>query len=110
VNNNKKLHRYIWEELNGNIPEGYVIHHIDFDKENNCIDNLQCMTREEHTALHHQHKTLGVEIRKKISNKLRKHEDGVPYKYEYPSCTRYYVYENGKRKSLTKAEFGTTSA
>jgi len=47
-----KLHRYIWEKENGRIPEGYVIHHIDKDKENNSLDNLMCLTNSQHAKIH----------------------------------------------------------
>ena len=48
----KRLHRYVWELHYGEIPEGYHIHHIDFDKSNNDISNLQLMSKEEHMQLH----------------------------------------------------------
>ena len=38
----KRLHRYVWELHYGEIPEGYHIHHIDFDKSNNDISNFYC--------------------------------------------------------------------
>jgi len=46
------LHRNIWEKLHGPIPEGCVIHHVDFNPLNNKPDNLQCITRSEHNAIH----------------------------------------------------------
>jgi len=46
------LHRYIWEKNNGNIPEGYVVHHIDENKLNNDISNLKLMTISEHHSYH----------------------------------------------------------
>jgi hypothetical protein len=42
-----QLHRLIWEHVNGEIPEGKVIDHIDFDRSNNKIENLQCITQKE---------------------------------------------------------------
>ena len=48
----KRLHRYVWEKHNGKIPEGYDIHHIDGNKSNNDISNLQIMTKSEHIKLH----------------------------------------------------------
>lgn len=46
------LHRYIWEYHNGKIPKNMVIHHKDFNKENNDISNLQLMTEFDHKSLH----------------------------------------------------------
>ena len=36
------------------IPEGFVVHHIDQDPKNNDINNLQLMTIQAHTKLHQQ--------------------------------------------------------
>jgi len=49
---NKSLHRMIWQKHFGNIPKGHHIHHIDFNKLNNSIENLQCLTHKEHLSLH----------------------------------------------------------
>lgn len=47
-------HHYVWCIAMGwtEIPEGYVIHHIDLDKTNNNINNLALMTNEAHSRLH----------------------------------------------------------
>lgn len=50
--NGKLMHRFIYEELVGDIPDGYVIHHKDLDKSNNDLSNLEMMTSSEHKALH----------------------------------------------------------
>lgn len=47
------IHRAVWIYYHGAIPEGnYVIHHIDFDKGNNNISNLQLVTKSEHQYIH----------------------------------------------------------
>jgi hypothetical protein len=46
------LHRHVWMAANGDIPERHVIHHIDHDKSNNRLDNLQCMPQAEHIKHH----------------------------------------------------------
>ncbi len=38
------MHRIIWQELNGDIPEGMVIDHINHNTTDNRIENLQCIT------------------------------------------------------------------
>lgn len=47
-------HRHIWIKHNCNIPKGYHIHHIDGDKLNNKIENLQLMKNSDHQKLHNQ--------------------------------------------------------
>lgn len=48
----KRLHRYVWEKHNGEIPKGYEIHHMDKNKANNNISNLQMLSQSEHMKLH----------------------------------------------------------
>lgn len=48
----KKYHHYIWEKENPPVPKGFVLHHIDEDRFNNKIDNLQIITNSEHGKLH----------------------------------------------------------
>lgn len=51
-NRNKMLHRLIFEDFYGEIPNGYIVHHKDGNKLNNCILNLQLMGFGEHTSFH----------------------------------------------------------
>ena len=46
------LHRYVWYDHHGEIPEGYVIHHKDGDWTNSDISNLELMGRSEHLRMH----------------------------------------------------------
>lgn len=45
-------HIYIWEQVNGSVPDGYLVHHKDGNKQNNEIANLELMKWGEHTRLH----------------------------------------------------------
>jgi predicted MarR family transcription regulator len=47
-------HRLLWEQTNGPIPKGSVVHHVNHDKRDNRIENLALMTRQEHSAHHNQ--------------------------------------------------------
>ena len=46
------LHRYVWIKHNGKIPKGYVVHHIDENKDNNDMSNFELMTNYEHSKMH----------------------------------------------------------
>lgn len=50
----ERLHRYVWRFYNGEIPDGYEVHHIDGNKSNNDISNLQLLELHEHKKLHGQ--------------------------------------------------------
>lgn len=45
-------HRLVWEQANGPIPAGLVVHHINGDKRDNRLENLALMTPAAHSALH----------------------------------------------------------
>lgn len=46
------IYRQIYEHHFGPIPKGYHIHHKDGNKANNDINNLQCVTAQEHYDIH----------------------------------------------------------
>lgn len=47
------LHRDVWEFHSGKtIPDGYVVHHIDFNRLNNDYSNLTIMERGAHGTMH----------------------------------------------------------
>ncbi|MBQ4495646.1 MAG: HNH endonuclease [Selenomonadaceae bacterium] len=48
------IHRVVFAYYYGEIPEGYHVHHLDDNKTNNAIVNLQCLTKQEHRRLHNK--------------------------------------------------------
>lgn len=48
----RMLHDMVWENIYGEIPEGFQIHHKDFDKLNNDIENLEMVDTVTHKRIH----------------------------------------------------------
>ena len=48
----KQVHRLVYEAFVGPIKEGYDIHHIDKNKENQDPSNLLCLSHADHSWLH----------------------------------------------------------
>ena len=47
-----KVHVFVWEQINGSKPDGYEIHHIDHDKGNYDIENLELLSKSDHRRIH----------------------------------------------------------
>lgn len=58
------MHRYVWEFYNGKIPKGYDIHHLNNQKHDNRIDNLECLSKSEHTRKYSPHNNQYTKGRK----------------------------------------------
>ena len=48
----REEHIVVWEKYHGKKPKGYDIHHKNFDKLDNRIENLQILKHGEHTTIH----------------------------------------------------------
>ena len=48
TNNRRLMHRVVWEHYNGKIPENHDIHHINHNRQDNRIENLELYTKSEH--------------------------------------------------------------
>jgi len=70
----RPYHNYLWEQANGPIPKGSVIHHKDGDKAHNALENLECLTRGEHCKLHTKGRHLSAEHKAKMLTALMGHE------------------------------------
>lgn len=45
-----RVHRLVWLAIKGEIPEGYHVDHLDFDRGNNCIENLRMLPSKVNTT------------------------------------------------------------
>lgn len=59
--NGGSAHRIVWEGFNGRIPDGYMIDHINRNKQDNRIENLRMVTRSQN-----------------VHNSKRARADGMP--------------------------------
>ena len=48
----KKTHVAVWERAYGNKPNGFIIHHKDFNKENYELSNLELIINSDHRKIH----------------------------------------------------------
>lgn len=60
-----KIYRKIWIKENGPIPKDelgrtFEIHHIDGNRNNNSISNLQCLSIQEHYDIHYKNGDYGA--------------------------------------------------
>lgn len=106
LHHGRRLHRAVWEYYNCTVPEGYHVHHIDHDKSNNDISNLQLMAAEEHRKIH------GIELTEVEISWRRKNlmDNAVPKAAEWHGSEagvqwHKRQYERTKEKLHEKLEF-----
>lgn len=81
----KGLHQYIWMVGHqAEIPDGYIVHHIDFNPLNNSIHNLVLLTIEEHNKLHNtgNKNWLGKKHTEETKKKMSESHKGKTIKRE----------------------------
>lgn len=81
-NNNEqqwKVHRLIWTVVNGEIPDGMQINHLDERKDNNCISNLNLMTPKENVNWGTRNKRAAKGISKALKGRefTEEHKENI---------------------------------
>lgn len=78
------IHQYIWMCVNGDIPEGYQIHHIDGNRQNNSIYNLTLIEENEHLSYHFKGNKyhLGKNHSEETKNKISESKKGFKHSEE----------------------------
>jgi hypothetical protein len=67
-------HRVVWEKANGPIPRGHVIHHLNGDKSDNRLENLDCTPRASHGPRLHADPTHYEARIRELESRLRELE------------------------------------
>lgn len=52
VHSPESLHTQIWKDNFGPIPEGFCVHHKNGNKRDNSIENLECVSKADHSRAH----------------------------------------------------------
>lgn len=95
----KYIHRDVWEYTNGTIPDKNHIHHIDGNKSNNAISNLECLSGSKHIS---RHAVKRVEHLKKITKMAKDHQNTPEAKREQSNrCKEAWATRNSHTKVCT---------
>lgn len=83
-----RVHRIVWISQNGIIPEGYCIDHINNDKQDNRISNLQIMTPSENSKKAKEDGLYSEGLDNKATKLDPDLHDGLCYLYEFSDLTQ----------------------
>ena len=66
-----RVHSFIYEIFNGPIPDGMEINHVDSNKQNNCINNLEVVTHSENMKHAHEARKYKTKIEIKTEKPIK---------------------------------------
>lgn len=98
-------HRLNYWLKHGDFPQDSIIHHIDGNKHNNNISNLELMTKEEHSSIHNREKGITYVLLKcpgcKKQFTIEKRQSFLVKKTNATCCSRKCI---GKYTALNKED------
>lgn len=100
---NVLLHRMVYFDHHGSIPEGFHIHHRDGNKQNNKITNLQAISNSDH---HREHHSEGDSMRNQYGEcKVKPLEQRISHRKEQraiprqcPICGEMFAFKRSDAK------------
>lgn len=115
-NKGKMFHKLVWEDFYGcDVPDGYIIHHKNGNRLDNCILNLQLMRKSDHSIHHNKNRDVSFETKIKQSKNYNstgyyrvskyhlKYKDGFLWRYSYTeNNTQKAIYSNNIKELKEK--------
>ena len=98
----RSLHRRIWTDHNGPIPDGCEVHHKDNDWTNNVIDNLECLPMLVHQRMHMAERYLDEDYRKSNAAQLIAAQEKAKEWHASPEGLAWHS-EHGKESWVNRA-------
>jgi hypothetical protein len=95
------LHRHMWEDARGPIPEGHEIHHKDENCDNNTLDNFECLTVKDHR---NRHPIVGERLKRQRRH-LRRIGPLAAQWHGSPAGRKWHL-EHAKRHRFGHFDFG----
>jgi len=100
------IHTLVYEHFKGDIPIGYIVDHIDENKSNNHITNLQILTQSENIKktcnINSNHKqTVNIETTNLNTNEVLVFTNKEQFYKHYKITYSYYTYHSYKSKDGT---------
>lgn len=102
--NGSRLHRIVWQQHNGEIPAGFDVHHIDGDRSNNGIENLQLMHESDHARHHNsqperiEHSRMAIKKAQVAATEWHKSADGHEWHKEQYARVKDALHQKVIRK------------
>lgn len=107
---NRYLHRAVWRHHFGDIPPGMAVHHVDHDRTNNDVSNLELLPRSEHCSYHTRKRlrdgdpsfTKSIELAREAAKAWHGSPEGLAWHREHGKST----WEGRVREAATCAHCG----
>lgn len=86
----KHAHRFVWENVYGEIPKGFHVHHKDGNKSNNDISNLEVMSASDHIKMHNEERLKDPKFREFLATNMKEKA--------LPAAIKWHKSEEGRKK------------
>lgn len=94
----RRLHRVVWSHYNGDIPDGYHVHHADHNPSNNNISNLECVLPADHLSHHglyadREQKLASIEYARQFASEWHGSPEGIEWHRKQYELTKHALFK-----------------